>query len=82
MVPVGELPPESVAESVRVTEFVPSVTVVGLGVVVRVGLAVLMGAVRSDVPLNWRSRLSPPKTRPKTLALLTVTWPFGFRKMP
>ncbi len=41
MVPVGLKPPASVAVSLSVTGVVPSVTVVGLGVVLSVGLAAL-----------------------------------------
>ncbi len=41
IVPVGLKPPSSAAVSVKVTGFAPSVTVVGLGVVLSVGLAML-----------------------------------------
>ncbi len=42
MVPVGLLPPSRSAVSVNVTDDVPSVTAVGLGVVVIVGPALLI----------------------------------------
>jgi hypothetical protein len=57
MMPIGELSPAGVAESVRVTELVSGVTVVGLGVV-RVGPAMPAGAV---MVATWGVLLPPPR---------------------